>query len=29
MPYVDLKNVQVDTDLLAKFPTSSIYRHSR
>jgi len=28
MPYVDLKNVQVDTDLLAKFPTSSIYRHS-
>jgi general secretion pathway protein E/type IV pilus assembly protein PilB len=28
MPYVDLKDVQVDTDLLAKFPTSSIYRHS-
>ena len=28
MEYIDLKDIQVDTDLLAKFPTSSIYRHS-
>ena len=28
MTYVDLKDVTIDTDLLSKFPTSSIYRHS-
>ncbi|MBL8810509.1 MAG: type II/IV secretion system protein [Planctomycetaceae bacterium] len=28
MDYVDLKEIQVDTDLLTKFPTSAIYRHS-
>jgi hypothetical protein len=28
MQYVDLKNIEVDVDLLTKFPTSSIYRHS-
>jgi len=28
MDYVDLKNIQVDTDLLSRFPTSAIYRHS-
>jgi general secretion pathway protein E/type IV pilus assembly protein PilB len=28
MEYIDLKNIQVDTDLLARFPTSAIYRHS-
>ena len=28
MPYVDLKDIEIDVDLLAKFPTSSIYRHS-
>jgi general secretion pathway protein E/type IV pilus assembly protein PilB len=28
LQYVDLKDITVDTDLLAKFPTSSIYRHS-
>lgn len=28
MDYVDLKNIQIDTDLLARFPTSAIYRHS-
>jgi type II secretion system protein E len=28
MEYVDLKNIQVDTDLLTRFPTSAIYRHS-
>ena len=28
MEYVDLKNIQVDTDLLNRFPTSAIYRHS-
>jgi len=28
MKYVDLKEIQIDTDLLTKFPTSSIYRHS-
>jgi general secretion pathway protein E/type IV pilus assembly protein PilB len=28
MQYVDLKNIQVDTDLLNRFPTSAIYRHS-
>jgi type II secretion system protein E len=28
MQYIDLKNVEVDTELLQKFPTSSIYRHS-
>ncbi len=28
MDYVDLKEIQVDTDLLTRFPTSAIYRHS-
>lgn len=28
MKYIDLKDVEVDTDLLSRFPTSSIYRHS-
>ena len=28
MQYIDLKDIEVDTELLAKFPTSSIYRHS-
>lgn len=28
MDYVDLKEIQIDTDLLTKFPTSAIYRHS-
>jgi general secretion pathway protein E/type IV pilus assembly protein PilB len=28
MQYVDLKNIQVDTELLNRFPTSAIYRHS-
>lgn len=28
MKYVDLKDIEVDTELLTKFPTSSIYRHS-
>jgi type II secretion system protein E len=28
MKYVDLKDVEVDTELLSRFPTSSIYRHS-
>ena len=28
MKYVDLKEIEVDTDLLSRFPTSSIYRHS-
>ncbi len=28
MDYIDLKEVEVDTDLLRRFPTSSIYRHS-
>ena len=28
MKYVDLKEIEIDTDLLTKFPTSSIYRHS-
>jgi type II secretion system protein E len=28
MKYIDLKDVEVDTDLLTKFPTSAIYRHS-
>ena len=28
MQYVDLKDIRIDTDLLQKFPTSSIYRHS-
>ena len=28
MDYIDLKDIQVDTELLTKFPTSSIYRHS-
>ncbi len=28
MAYVDLKDIEIDVDLLAKFPTSSIYRHS-
>ena len=28
MKYIDLKDVEVDLELLAKFPTSSIYRHA-
>ncbi len=28
MQYVDLKEIQIDTELLSKFPTSSIFRHS-
>jgi type II secretion system protein E len=28
MDYVDLKEIQIDTDLLTRFPTSAIYRHS-
>ncbi len=28
MQYVDLKDVEIDTELLQKFPTSAIYRHS-
>ena len=28
MQYIDLKNIEIDVDLLTKFPTSSIYRHS-
>ena len=28
LKYIDLKEIVVDTELLAKFPTSSIYRHS-
>ena len=28
MQYIDLKDIEVDAELLAKFPTSSIYRHS-
>lgn len=28
MEYIDLKEVEVDTELLGRFPTSSIYRHS-
>ena len=28
MPYIDLKDIEVDVELLTKFPTSSIYRHS-
>ncbi|MCA9049451.1 MAG: Flp pilus assembly complex ATPase component TadA, partial [Planctomycetaceae bacterium] len=28
MAYIDLKNVEIDRELLAQFPTSSIYRHS-
>ena len=28
MPYIDLKDIEVDIELLGKFPTSSIYRHS-
>ena len=28
MRYIDLKDVEVDTELLSRFPTSSIYRHS-
>lgn len=28
MEYVDLKDVQIDTELLSQFPTSAIYRHS-
>ena len=28
MKYIDLKDIEVDADLLAKFPTSAIYRHS-
>lgn len=28
MKYVDLKEIEIDTELLSKFPTSSIYRHS-
>jgi len=28
MKYIDLKEIQIDTDLQTKFPTSSIYRHS-
>lgn len=28
MEYVDLKEVEIDTELLSQFPTSAIYRHS-
>ncbi len=28
IPYVDLKTITIDEELLAEFPTSSIYRHS-
>ncbi len=28
IPYIDLKSISIDKSLLAKFPTSSIYRHS-
>ena len=28
MKYIDLKDIEIDTELLTKFPTSSIYRHS-
>ena len=28
MDYVDLKHIEIDTDLLGRFPTSTIYRHS-
>ncbi len=28
MDYIDLKDVEVDRELLARFPTSAIYRHS-
>lgn len=28
IPYVDLKSISIDESLLARFPTSSIYRHS-
>ena len=28
MDYIDLKEIDVDTELLSRFPTSSIYRHS-
>ena len=28
MEYIDLKDVEVDVELLTKFPTSAIYRHS-
>lgn len=28
MAYIDLKNVEIDMELLSKFPTSAIYRHS-
>ncbi|MBL8819448.1 MAG: type II/IV secretion system protein [Planctomyces sp.] len=28
MRYIDLKNIEVDTELLTKFPTSSIFRHT-
>ncbi len=28
MKYVDLKDIQIDLELLSRFPTSSIYRHS-
>jgi hypothetical protein len=27
MAYIDLKNVEIDMELLSKFPTSAIYRH--
>lgn len=28
MEYLDLKDVEIDTELLSQFPTSAIYRHS-
>lgn len=28
MDYIDLKDIEVDVELLSKFPTSAIYRHS-
>ena len=28
MQYIDLKDIEIDVELLSKFPTSSIYRHS-
>ena len=28
MEYIDLKNIQIDQELLMEFPTSAIYRHS-
>ena len=28
MAYIDLKDVEIDIELLSKFPTSAIYRHS-